>query len=157
MSFGALCSFTPSDPHNVSLLLGSLVAGESSEVATPTTGRYWRQLLSMASPCLQRTSASGERQGLRSRCNEWPAEVDWNCSLYHVEDVFAPSYLVLASTLALWPWGTKHSSLLRPLDHSPRPKAFLGCCHSDPFMHTFQGTSRASILFTILVRGNSEG
>lgn len=104
--------------------------------------------------------ASGERQGLRSRCNEWPAEVDWNGS--PVEDcfhtVFAPSYLVLACPLILWAWEPSiHSALLRPLDHSPRPKALPGCCHSDPFMNTFRGTSRASVLFTILVRGNVEG
>lgn len=44
MSFGDLCSFTPSDPHNVSLLLGSLVAAEGSEVATP----YHREVLEAA-------------------------------------------------------------------------------------------------------------
>lgn len=64
MSFGALCSFAPSDPHSASLLLGPLVAVEGSEGATPITGRYRTQPLSMASPCLQRTSASGERREL---------------------------------------------------------------------------------------------
>lgn len=51
---------------------------------------------------------------------------------------------------------TKHLSLLRSLDGSPRPEAFPGCCHRDSFMNTFQETSSSPILFTVLVRENVE-
>lgn len=91
-------------PPNVSLL-GPVVAFEDSEVAAPTTGRYWRQLLSMAWPCLQNDPpASGKGQGPGSGSNEWLAEGGRSCTLQHVKVILAPGYLTLANSLAPWVW-----------------------------------------------------